>query len=261
MASFMLDDIVIDRIQFGFAESSTGTPLYTLTQLSDATIDITAETKEAKSADGSLIKKFYQGKAGTFTATNAMINLNVVGAMSGSGKEVAGAGNEIVMPKIVTVKAGTTIELKDYVVGSVKVNGLATNGTMSTTNYTLGTSASATEFVISEDGVLTPPTDENETQYVVKYNRTVTDGIAIKNKSDKFPSTVRLTLKALCIEPCSPDVLRACYIVIPSFQVSPELSLSLNTEGTVEYKGDLQTDFCSVDKTLYEIYMCADDEE
>ena len=99
--SFTLDDLVIDRIQIATAENSKGELLYTLTQLSEATIETTAESKEAKSAEGSLIKKFYQGKAGTFTATNAMINLNVIGAASGTDKQVGGASEAMIqMPKI-----------------------------------------------------------------------------------------------------------------------------------------------------------------
>ena len=50
--AFKLDDIVIDRIQIAIAEKTDGTPLYTLTQLSEATIETTAESKEAKSAEG-----------------------------------------------------------------------------------------------------------------------------------------------------------------------------------------------------------------
>ena len=118
-----------------------------------------------------------------------------------------------------------------------------------------------TKFALTSDGTFTPPTDANETQYVVKYQRQVSEGVAIKNKADEFPGTVKLTLKALCVDPCSADTLRACYIVLPSFQVSPEISLELNTEANIEYKGDLQVDYCSADKTLYEIYIAADDEE
>ena len=59
---FKFDDIVIDRIQMAIAEKSDGTLLYTLTQLSEATIETTAESKEARDANGSLIKTFYQGK-------------------------------------------------------------------------------------------------------------------------------------------------------------------------------------------------------
>lgn len=60
--AFALDDIIIDRIQMAIAEKSDGTLLYTLTQLSEATIETTAESKEARDANGSLIKTFYQGK-------------------------------------------------------------------------------------------------------------------------------------------------------------------------------------------------------
>jgi hypothetical protein len=258
--SFKLDDIIIDRIQMAIAEDFDGNPLYTLTQLSEATIDITAESKDAKDKDGTLIKKFWQGKTGTFTATNAMINLNVIGEASGSGKEVASDTATIVMPKIITVKAGTTVTLTDYVDGTVTVNALSNNGTMGK-DYAKAATASDTEFGLTTAGVLTPPTDAAETQFVVKYKRTVKDGVAIKNKADKFPGTIRLTLKALCVDPCSADTLRSCYIVLPSFQVSPEVSLALTTESTLEYKGDLQVDYCSADKTLYEIYIASDDEE
>ena len=257
--AFKLDDIIIDRIQMGIAEDFDGNLLYTLTQLSDASIEISAESKDAVDATGTLIKKFWKSKSGTFTATNAMINLNVVGEASGDGKISASETNKIKMPKLITVKAGTTVNLGAYVDGTVKVNALATNGTMGT-SYVIGDTASATKFAIA-DGVLTPPTDANETQYVVKYDRDVAEGVAIRNKADKFPGTIKLTLKALCVDPCSADTLRACYIVLSSFQVSPELTLDMNTEANIEFKGDLQVDYCSPDKELYSIYIAAEDEE
>lgn len=264
--SFTLDDLVIDRIQMATAENSKGDLLYTLTQLSEATIETTAESKEAKSAEGSLIKKFYQGKAGTFTATNAMINLNVIGAASGTDKVVASFDAKIQMPKIVIVNKGTkSIKLVDgvnesLVDASIRVNALGNNGAMGKA-YTLGTStASATEYTLSNN-TLTLPTDDTADRFVVKFERNVANAVKITNASDKFPGTVKLTLKALAVDPCEPDTLRACYIIIPSFQVSPELSITLSTEGTLDYSGDMQISYCSADKELYTIVMCGDDEE
>ena len=258
--AFKLDDFIIDRIEMGMAETFAGDPLYTLTQLTDATIKISADSKEAKDKDGTLVKKFWKGKTGTFEATNAMLNINVIGSASGSGKIVASESAPINMPKIIKVKAGTTVTIKDYVDGTVKVNALATNGTMGKA-YAKGVSASASEFALTSEGVLTPPTDSAETMYVVKYKRKVTDGVSIVNKADKFPGTVRLTLKALGVDPCDADTLRACYIVLPSFQVSPEVEIGLTTDATMAYTGDLQVDYCAADKTLYEIYWASDDEE
>lgn len=260
--SFKLGDIIIDRIQMGYAETLSGTPLYTLSQLADSTIEISADSKDATDKDGTLVKRFWKGKTGTYTANNAMVNVNVIGAAAGSGVEQASVETPSVMPKIMTVAKGTKdLVLEDAVEGSIQVSEYCANGTMGKT-YTQAASASATAFGYVTDGnKFTAPTDTDVELYVVKYDRKVTSGIVIKNKADKFPKTVKLTLKALCVDPCTQDTLRACYIVLPSFQVSPEISLELTTESQIEYKGDLQVNYCSTDKSLYEFYMAEDDVE
>ena len=65
---FRLDDIIIDRIQMGVATDFNDNPLYTLTQLSDASISVSAESVDATDRDGVLIKRFWRAKTGTFTA-------------------------------------------------------------------------------------------------------------------------------------------------------------------------------------------------
>lgn len=35
----------------------------------------------------------------------------------------------------------------------------------------------------------------------------------------------------------------------------------VSTEGTLDYKGDMQISYCSADKELYSVVMCGDDEE
>lgn len=85
--------------------------------------------------------------------------------------------------------------------------------------------------------------------------------MSITNRADKFPRTVRLILKALCVDPCSADTLRGCYIELPSFQVSPEVEISMTTDSQLAYTGSLQVDYCSSDKALYHIYMAEEDEE
>lgn len=258
--AFKLGDIIIDRIQFGLAEDFDGNPLYTLSQLTEASINITAESKEATDKDGTLVKKFWQGKTGTFEARNAMLNVDVMASTSGNDPVYATDAKAIAMPRIITINAGSTVTLANFVEGTVSVSAYGANGSMGET-YALGATASATEFAITEDGVLTPPTAEGVERYIVKYNRNVTDGVAVYNKADKFPGTIRLTLKALCVDPCDADTLRACYIVLPSFQVSPEVTIGLQTDSQLDYKGDLQVNYCSLDKTLYEFYYASDDEE
>ena len=206
--AFKLGDLIIDRISMGYAEKFDGTPLYVLTQLSEASIEISAESRDAVDKDGTLIKRFWNAKTGEFTATNAMLNLNVMAAQSGNEANIATADNVIVMPKIITVKAGTTVDLNGFVAGNrITVNALGTNGAMGKA-YTQDATASATAFGLSGTK-LTAPTDTNEEQYVVKFDRNVNEGVYILNSADKFPKTVKLTMKGLCVDPCEADTLRA----------------------------------------------------
>lgn len=246
--AFTIDGIVIDRVLMGFAETTAGEPLYVLNQLQEATINITAESKEARDATGTLIKKFYTGKSGTFEAQNALIDFNVLAESAGSPKQVAGEDSAIVMPGIKTVSVGTeSVTLNGLKADStISVIGIAPNGTMSTA-YTKDTSASETAFSVDGE-VVSLPTATDVANFVVKYERDVTAGIKVINRSDKFPRTIKLTLQALAIDPCDPSTVRSCLIVMPSFQVSPETSLALTTESTLNFNGDLQTSYCGTEK-------------
>lgn len=278
---FKLDDIIIDRIQMAVATDFNDNPLYTLTQLSDATINITAESVDATDRDGVLIKRFWRGKTGTFTATNSMLNTNLIGAMSGQGRGVATEANPVVMPAIKIVKLGTNdvvdgkVSLNQlstdkvtsrYIADTAKVIGMANNGAMSSTVYTPTTGdVGPTTFKIV-DGEMTVPTVGQDGKYiddqlVITYQRTVTSGYEIVNRSDKYPQTVRLLLKVLYVDPCSADTLRAGLIYLPSFQVSPELEIGFTTDATIDYSGDLQTDYCGSDKVLYKMFFAEADEE
>lgn len=258
--AFKLDDIIIDRILYGVAENYDGVMQYVLTQLADATINITAESKDAVDNTGTLIKRFYQGKQGEFSANNAMLNVNILAASSGNAKEIAEVEQAIAMPRIITVKAGTTANLAGFKDGTVAVNAIGANGAMGKA-YTKSDSASESAYALTSGGEFTPPTDPAETQYIVRYTRDVTSGVAVRNTADKFPSTVRLILKALCVDPCTADTVRACYIELPSFQPSPEMEISLTTDAQLNYTGALQVDYCSEDKSLYNFYMAEDDIE
>ena len=230
--AFKIDDIIVDRIQMAYMETTGGDPIGTLTQLSEATLEITAESTDAVDKDGTLIKRFWRGKTGTFTATNAMLNLNVMGQMSGSAKQVASASNVFKsVPGLAIVKIGDTAELKGYVDGTIKVNYLFNNGTMGdtvpTNQYT----------IVADSGAFTAPAEAPEAavdRVIVRYDRDATSGVAVHNRADKFPKTIRLILKVLIVDPCDASQLRAAYIDVPSFQPSPELSLTFSSEGTID---------------------------
>lgn len=258
--AFRLGDIVIDRIQYAVAENYKGL-LYVLTQLSEATINTTAESVDAVDGRGTLVKRFYRGKSCEFTATNALVNMDIIGASSGSDPIYASTGAKITMPKIIAVNAGQTgITLTGYVEGSVYVYALDDAGTLGA-GFTKGDAANESTYALDGSGNLSLPTASGVTRYLVKYLRQEESAMAVINSADKFPGTVELTLKVLAVDPCHPDMLRAGYVVFPSFQVSPEVDITLQTEGNLDYSGQAQVDYCSAQKELYGFYWAEDDIE
>ena len=254
--SFRLGDKIYKEILYFYTEDlSTQNPLYVLTQLNNASIDITAQSTEVTDKNGNLVKKIWKSKGGSFSATNAFVNTNIIAASSGSTPIFASSDNKVTMPRMLHVKAGTVVDIPDYVAGSVKVAQYFGDGSIGKT-YKLGETASNTDFSIaSETKKLTLPTDSETEMYFVKYLREVETGALISNKADEFPSSVRAIMKATYYNPCKKNELKADYIEFPSFQVSPETTFPINADSaTMDFSGDLEIDYCGVDKVLYNVY-------
>lgn len=262
--AFKLGDVIIDRLQFGYG-ALADKALYALTQLQDATIDITADSTDITDKDGNLVYRKYSGKKGEITATNAFLNLAIIEAISATNAEIADSDNAIVMPIFKIVKAGETLDITDAVEDSFVVNALSANGSLGKA-YKKGTSATATEFKvdIESEHILTPPTDPEEVQYLVKFKKNVKSGAKISITGDKYPKAHELYFKALAVDKCGVnDGFRAVVIHIPSFIPSPEVSLALQggDSQTLEYKGAILTDTCSVNQEMVEIYFIDEEEE
>lgn len=255
--SFRLGDKIYKELLYFYTEDlTTELPLYVLTQLSDASIEVTAESTDVTDKNGNLVKKIWKSKSGTFSATNAFVNMNIIAAASGSDAIFASSENKLKMPKMFHVPAGTkTVDIEGYVEGSVKVTQYFGDGAIGK-KYTLDTTASAEKFAIAkETHTLTLPTDSDAEMYFVKYTREAEKGAVISNRADKFPSSVRAIAKATYYNPCKKNKLKADYIEFPSFQVSPEVTFPINADSaTMDFKGDLEIDYCGDEKVLYNVY-------
>lgn len=267
--AFKLGDLIIDRIVSAVGEKSDGTLLYTLTNLQEATIDITADTVDATDGTGAVIKTFYRAKTGEFTATNATISLPVLEQTSGSPAAMAANDAAISMPRIITTDKASNVSLPGITdsgsSANIRVYAINTNGTLGGA-YALGTAGSLTAGQYSvtsgSPSKLNISAVTGDVMWIIKYDRSVTDnGIKIVNRSDAFPKSHKLTLKVLIVDPCETDTILAAYVVFPSFQPSPEVSIGFSTDATLDFNGILQTSYCGTQKVLYEIYVCGDDEE
>lgn len=352
--AFKLGDIIVKDILYAMASNiTTGDPLYILTQLSEASINITSDSNDITDKDGNIVLRNYRSKSGEFTSTNAFINVNVLAA-AGASTDFAAVDNALIAPKIIKVKksAGTAV-LENVVAGSITVNEYFGDGALGK-RYENGLVASDTEFAVTTgsttifnfpdvssayvveaaqtdfpvsgdatkkyidkstgkvynwdsaattpeyvedtsvvaqivtvlpetgetnmlyvvDGAtptvhtctitttptgtttVTLPTDEEADYFVIKYKRTFTDGAIIRNSAKEFPTSVNMLMKILYFDPCAKDEIKAAYIEMPSFKVSPETTVPLNPESpTMDFNGTLELDYCSDDKELYRIYL------
>ena len=89
--AFRLGNHSINEILFGVAQNFEDELLYTLDQLSSASVSITAESTDITDKKGNLVRRIYKSKSGEFTATNAFLHPAVMNAASGSQIESASA--------------------------------------------------------------------------------------------------------------------------------------------------------------------------
>ncbi len=271
---FKLGDVIIDRLQFGYGARKNGDPLYALTQLNEASIDVTADSTDITDKDGNLVYRKYTGKKAEVNAVNAFVNLSVIETLSATDAEIATSDKAIKMPMIQSVDAGKTLDVTGYVEGTIVVSALYKGAIDKSKVYTLGTgsAASATTFVIKHtdasegveaSDVLTLPTDEEEVEYLVKYMKLVKSGAKITNSADKFPKAHELFFKALAVDPCDKENFRAVIIHIPEFIPSPEFTLALQggDSQTMDYKGAILADTCSTQRILFDVYFIDEEEE
>lgn len=258
--AFNLGNFAVKEVIYGVAQNFNDELLYTLDQLSSAEISVEAESNDIVDKNGAVIRTVYNAKTATVTATSALLSPAILNASSGSDATLASEDAPIEMPKVVVANAGGTVDVKDAVDGSTfQVIGIFANGANGDV-LTQSTAASLEDKTFGfADGVITLPATADGVgapQYLIKYQRNVKSGIALVNKADEFPSTIRLTLYVAIMDPCD-DKYKAAYVYIPSFTPDPSVTISLDSESTeIDYTGNVNVDYCSTSgKVLYYIFF------
>lgn len=270
--AFRLGNFSIDEILEAVAENFDGEILYSLDQLQSASIEITSEKTDITDKKGNIVRSIYKSKQGTFSATNAFLHPQIMNAASGASIERAGAGAAAIdMPKIVILPAGTSeyvctaikADTTPEVIGVFGAGATSQRLTKSTASTPAATFSGDTGTFIfdSTTSKLTVPAagDDKPLNYLVKFDRAVESGWKMSNTVDSFPPTVALTLYCSYVDPCDDD-LRPLYVVLPSFQASPETTISLSSdEQTMDFNGSIQVDYCATSPALYYIYLPDED--
>ena len=258
---FKLGNHNIIEILLGVAQDFNDNLLYTVDELSNASIEISAESTDITDKKGNIVRRIWRTKTGTFSSQNAFLHPALMNAASGSQIAKATVDNAIRMPKLFTVNAGSTFDVSDAIEGTIHVMGLFGNGA-NDVEIAQGTEAVVGETYKLADNKITVPEDgaDAPTTYVVRYERDVTSGMKLSNLADKFPDTIHFTLQCAYADPCS-DTLKPVYCYIPSFMPDPSMTINLDVENQeMDFNGTLQMDYCSgTEKVLYVFYYPDED--
>lgn len=254
-----LNNFVIDHVLRGTMFSNTdGSTLFSISQVQNPSLTVSSESTDAVDALGVPVATFYRAKNAELSCENALFDLSLMAAQSGSVKQVASADKKIVVPAFETIDidgAATTYTLKHTPKGDIKeiykLNGDSTLGT----KYTMGEAASATEFMIS--GVtLTPPSGlVAGDQLYVMYEYESENAVAVVNTAKDFPKAGKLVLEVLGCDVCNTTEQMFAYLIFPNFKLSPDFDWTIATDSVHAFSGRAQQDYCDKEKKLFSIII------
>ncbi|MBO5970919.1 MAG: hypothetical protein J6S14_20780 [Clostridia bacterium] len=259
-----IKNFVVDKVRhaMGFSRT-TGEMMWHLTEVQNPTLGNSAEQKNCIGADGTPIMTLFTQKSARFSAESALLDFGLAAAQYGAEMEEASADNAIVMPAIdefVTKEGDTTITLKNIPVGETGAEVkyiYATQPGAVATRYELGTAASETEFELdAASKTITLPTGlKAGTNIIVCYEYNATAGVRILNSAKNFPRACKFVLDVLGHDICNKDIMYSAKIVFRNAQLSPNVDITLATDGNHPFELEAQQEYCSVDKGLFEILV------
>lgn len=253
------NELILDRVRYLTAHDlETKEKLFMLTQLEEPSLNCTAEGEDVTDAVGALITTMYRSKQAEFTATNSLLSLDLAAAQYGTEKEVADADNKIVdwTYEFIDIPAeATTVKLaKAPVADSVKFIYAVENGAAAT-SYPVAAAASATEFMVADDGTITLPTGMTGKVFV-EYQYESESAVRIVNSASEFPEACEVVIYAIFRDVCNENKVYAGKIICPKAKLDPSsVELALTATGKHPFTFKMFKDYCSVNEELFTIIV------
>lgn len=248
---FNKSELILDRVRsFVYHDLTSGQMIFRLTSLEDPSLQCTAEGEEVTDAIGALITTLYRAKKATFSATNSLISLDLAAAQYGANKEVGDSTNKILDTTYdmltVTGANGEVVQLthapkdKDKVLWAYSIE----NNEIGTAYHAAAT-ASATEFVVSDEGVITPPTGFTGKLYI-EYQYDNENAIRIVNKASEFPESGSAVIYAYFRDKCNDNLTYSGKIICPKVKLNPEqVELALTSTGKHPFEIVMAKEYCA----------------
>lgn len=261
MANFDLNNFLIDRVRRGTMFSdTTGEALWSITQIKDASLNMTSETADATDAIGNVITQFDRSKNAEFSGTNALWDLGLSAAQFGSEKKIADAAEKIVVPMYEQLRVdGGKVILSQTPYGTTGaeikyIYALNDDSTLGT-KYTQGSTVSATDFTVdTKTKTISVPTGVTG-NIAVFYEYEAEAAIMLQNNAVDFPKAGKFMLEVIGKDTCDKTKTYVAYIVFPNAKLKTDMDLNFSTDGGHPFSMQMMQDYCDLEKRLYNIYI------
>lgn len=258
MPTFDINNFAIDRILRGvFSSTKDGTVLCNMTQIQNASLNVTSETADVVDALGTPIMTFYRAKTCEFSAESALFDLNLLALQSGTTKTIASGTDKIVSPAMETLKvsAAHTITLSHTPAAEPQVVYTVNGDSSFGTAYTKNTTATGTNFSLADTTITLPDEVTEGTTIFVMYDYETARGVEVVNTATNFPGTCKFTMQVLGYNVCDQETKIMAYVIFPNFKVSPDFDWSIASDGVHPFSGTAQQDYCDEEKRLFAIVI------
>lgn len=259
--AFNLNNFLIDRVRRGTMFSdTTGEALWSITQIKEASLSMTSETADVTDAIGNVITQFDRSKNAEFSGSNALWDLGLSAAQFGSEKNVASTDSTIITPMYEQLAVnGGKIVLSKVPVGTtgaeIKYIYALNNDSTLGTKYTLGQTASVTEFALdAETRTITVPTGVTG-NIAVFYEYAASEAIMLQNNAVDFPKAGKFILEVIGKDTCDKTATYVAYIVFPNAKLKTDVDLSFASDGGHPFSMQMMQDYCDLEKRLFNIYI------
>ena len=259
--AFDINNFVIDRVIRGVALSQKDdSVLFSINQMQNVSLNCASESTDAVDALGTPIATFYRAKSAEFSAENAIFDMNLMATQLGTTKKVASSTAKITAPAMESFTYGTgSYELKHTpktVPNEIYVlNGDSTFGK----KFVKGTSASETEFGITNKTLSLPTGLNAGDELFVMYDYETENAVEVVNSATEFPVGCKFVMEVLGADVCDQTTLIHAYVIFPNFKLSPDFDWSVATDGSHPFSGKAQQAYCDKEKKLFNIVIPSED--
>lgn len=265
--AFDLNNFVIDRVVRGIAtDMKTGDVLFSINQITNPSLNCTAESTDAVDALNVPIATFYRAKTAEFSAENALFDMNLLATQAGTAKKVATSTAKIDAPCFQTIditaataytlshapKADTTPKI--YVLNGDGTLGEKVEIATSAADRKVTLAGTTLTVVVGDTGYKAG--EQLFVMYEYEADGSEKNGaIEVANSANNFPVGCKFVMEILGADVCDQTNLIYAYLVFPNAKLSPDFDWSIATDSTHPFSMKAMQEYCDKEKRLFSIVI------